>query len=280
MIGIEQLFNNVLLVSDVDGTLASDFKNYPQRNVDAVKRFHAKGGRFTIATGRHFQAVKEIVRLFEIHAPLILLNGGCIYDADAQKPIATHYLPQSAFDYMHELCHNPHLSSIRVMAADEKAYVVYAREDEDINSFEYKKYQMEFKSLEELCGMDLCKVLLVTNEQESAAFRAFVSQKNYTDVEFVASSERYYEMIPKGIHKAQGIGVVAQILNIDMSRVVAIGDYDNDLEMIEAVGFGVAPANAVDSVKAVARLVVGHCKDGAVADLIEYLETNLPANKN
>lgn len=264
-------------MSDIDGTLASDFKNYPQRNIDAVKRFHAKGGRFTVATGRHFQAVKEIVRLFEIHTPLILLNGGCIYDADAQKPIATHYLPLSAFDYMRAVSKCPHLSSIRVMAADEKAYVVYAREDEDINSFEYKKYQMEFRRLEELCGMDLCKVLLVTNEQESAAFRAFVSQKNYTDVDFVASSERYYEMIPKGINKAQGIGVVAQMLGIDISRVVAIGDYDNDLEMIQAAGLGVAPENATQSVKAAARLVVGHCKDGAVADLVEHLETNLLA---
>ena len=57
-----------------------------------------------------------------------------------------------------------------------------------------------------------------------------------------------------------------------MENVYAIGDYYNDTELLEAAGVSVVPENAPDDLKEQADLVVGHCYQGAVADLIEEIE--------
>ena len=51
----------------------------------------------------------------------------------------------------------------------------------------------------------------------------------------------------------------------------AIGDYYNDLEMIQTADIGAALVDSPDEVKAVATVVVGSVQNGAVADFIDYL---------
>ena len=57
-------------------------------------------------------------------------------------------------------------------------------------------------------------------------------------------------------------------------KIFAIGDYYNDLEMIEDADFGVTVENAPDKVKDVADLIVSKCEDGAITDLVEYMIKN------
>ncbi|NLA86727.1 MAG: HAD hydrolase family protein, partial [Clostridiales bacterium] len=54
--------------------------------------------------------------------------------------------------------------------------------------------------------------------------------------------------------------------------IMAIGDYYNDLELIETAAVGAVPAGAPDDLKQCADLVVCSCENGAVADFIEYIE--------
>jgi hydroxymethylpyrimidine pyrophosphatase-like HAD family hydrolase len=54
--------------------------------------------------------------------------------------------------------------------------------------------------------------------------------------------------------------------------VIACGDFENDTEMLKAADVAVAPENALDSVKEVADLVLCHCQEGLIADVIERIE--------
>ncbi|MCL2034037.1 MAG: HAD family hydrolase, partial [Oscillospiraceae bacterium] len=56
-------------------------------------------------------------------------------------------------------------------------------------------------------------------------------------------------------------------------RIAAIGDYYNDLEMLEYAGVGATVEEALDEIKGACDFVAGKCEDGAVADFIEYLES-------
>ncbi|WP_143521294.1 HAD-IIB family hydrolase, partial [Pseudomonas sp. 2995-1] len=60
------------------------------------------------------------------------------------------------------------------------------------------------------------------------------------------------EIIKAGIHKAVGIKEVSKFYQIPQDRIIAFGDEDNDLEMLEYAGCGVAMANAIDELKIVA----------------------------
>jgi hydroxymethylpyrimidine pyrophosphatase-like HAD family hydrolase len=54
---------------------------------------------------------------------------------------------------------------------------------------------------------------------------------------------------------------------------VCVGDYENDLALLGAADVAVCPGNAVDSVKAISKYMVCHCKDGALADMIDLIES-------
>lgn len=69
-------------------------------------------------------------------------------------------------------------------------------------------------------------------------------------------------VLPRGVDKARGVLAALDALGIDPARAAAAGDGENDVAMLSAVGYGVAVANAVDEVKAVARYVC----DGAGGD--------------
>jgi hydroxymethylpyrimidine pyrophosphatase-like HAD family hydrolase len=56
-----------------------------------------------------------------------------------------------------------------------------------------------------------------------------------------------------GVHKASGLKKLGDLLNIDLSEMIAFGDGANDFEMIEKVGLGVAMDNAIEGLKAKAK---------------------------
>ncbi|MDR3645533.1 MAG: HAD hydrolase family protein, partial [Clostridia bacterium] len=82
----------------------------------------------------------------------------------------------------------------------------------------------------------------------------------------------YFEMLPEGASKGETLLRLAQMLGIKKENTAAVGDYYNDIELVSSAGTGFAPAGAPQEVKAAAGHVVGSCEDGAVADVIEYLE--------
>ena len=77
----------------------------------------------------------------------------------------------------------------------------------------------------------------------------------YQAFEVFKSREIILEVMPKGVHKAAGLRLLTDYLALDRSQVMAMGDEENDLSMLEWAGLGVAMANGVPQVKAVAKAV-------------------------
>ena len=73
-----QIFKGMLLVSDIDGTL-TELTEIPQNNIEAINRFIALGGTFTLCTGRPKCALAEILPQLKVTAPIITINGGYVY---------------------------------------------------------------------------------------------------------------------------------------------------------------------------------------------------------
>jgi hydroxymethylpyrimidine pyrophosphatase-like HAD family hydrolase len=82
----------------------------------------------------------------------------------------------------------------------------------------------------------------------------------------------YYEALPDGVSKGTALLRLADMLNIAHENTVGIGDYFNDLTLVSMAGLGATVFGAPKELVDVAQFVTGPCKDGAVADLIEYLE--------
>ena len=88
--------------------------------------------------------------------------------------------------------------------------------------------------------------------------------------EITYSSGRYLEVIPAGADKGTGLLRLAEMLGVDVSETIGIGDSANDREMIEAAGLGVGVANVSDDVRPLCDLVLDtRGQDGAFMELVD-----------
>ena len=84
------------------------------------------------------------------------------------------------------------------------------------------------------------------------------------------SSNRYMEFNKIGVDKGEGLKHLAQIIGVDLSECIAVGDNYNDLPMLEVAGLSVAAGNAVDDVKKVCDVVTkADNNEGVIAEIIE-----------
>ena len=65
---------------------------------------------------------------------------------------------------------------------------------------------------------------------------------------------------------------LAARLGISMEHVYCAGDEANDVSMLRAAALGFAPANCAPAVRDCGAVIVGHAKEGAIADIIEILD--------
>lgn len=81
-------------------------------------------------------------------------------------------------------------------------------------------------------------------------------------------------VLPKGVDKASGLKAALADLNIDPAAVAAIGDAENDQDLLRVCGLGVAVANALDSLKAKADYVTSGARGQGVQELVNLLLTS------
>ena len=82
---------------------------------------------------------------------------------------------------------------------------------------------------------------------------AELSSRFSPELTITRTHPRLVEGTAQGVDKGLGVRHLCTLLNIDPQRVLAIGDSDNDIPMLEAVGFGVAMGNSTPGVMAVAQ---------------------------
>lgn len=85
------------------------------------------------------------------------------------------------------------------------------------------------------------------------------------------TTPKWLELMPLGITKGSGLQALTELLHIPMANVMAFGDGENDIEMLQAAGIGIAMENAMEEVKAAADdITAGNNNDGIAAALWKY----------
>ena len=119
----------LLLITDLDGTLLPSDKRIPPEDLEIIHRFQAAGGRFTIATGRTYEAAAAYLEQVQPNAPVILYNGAMLFDPVKQQPLVTLPLEPSVRQIVQEfLDWNPEMGA-EILTA-EGIYVIRVNEVE------------------------------------------------------------------------------------------------------------------------------------------------------
>lgn len=261
----------IIILSDMDGTLLDTKKNVSEENIAAIRRFTELGGKFTVATGRTVQSFEQFTKILDLREPIIMFNGAAIHDYTSGTTLYTHPLPAESREMTAELVRLMPEAGGEVLRI-EGTYV--------FNNTEYQQLHTrlcgitpEYAELDDIPDGGWLKVLFSLAPEDVPKLEILVKQLGYDkNVDFVKSSEIFLEMLPKGVSKGSALNEYRKLEGMREFIFVAIGDFDNDIEMIEAADFGVCPANAEDCVQQKADMVLSQTNDeSAVAELIDFI---------
>lgn len=246
--------SHVLLCSDVDGTLTSA-KGLCPRNVEAIDRFIAAGGRFSLCSGRDVEYLRSLPGI-RVSAPFVCLNGTQIYDAEAEQ---TLYLKALDASYRPAV-----IQAMERYPQTLHSTTVYQRG-------EHKSVQTTYRNGMDLTGIpetDIQKAVMgFTNEEDTLACKEWIEQ-SFPSLHLCRSWPIGLEILPKDGHKGLAVQRLKELTGAEL--LVAVGDFENDLDMLKAADLAYAPVGAHPSVLAVATAVCS-VEEGAVADVIDRI---------
>ena len=264
-------FSNIVFISDLDGTLLPDSKIPLQKDLEAIERFKAGGGIFTIATGRVIQAAEQYFGILKPNAPVILNNGSLIYDIRSGRTLYNCSLDRAAKDYTLELMERFPDMGVEINLPDK----IYAAR---INEWERKHLELtrlpyEEADIDEIPPEGWCKVLYSIGEGKTKELEAYAASMNWNKTSFVISGDFLFECLPKDTAKGIAMKELVKIQGWESLTVAAAGDYNNDIEMLEFADIGFAPQNAQEIVRNAAVFVTSaDCNNGFIAEAIDYIE--------
>ncbi len=269
------IFDGCLLACDIDGTLIESGYINPQ-NIEKIKYFIDEGGAFSLCTGRSMGAISDALGSLPPISPCVVLNGGMIYDYTKGETLFDVKIPKE--DYrITEIVKNCGEDVGIEVHAREKVFTIVKNYYTDLHQ-EYEKFEAPLVDFSFASQYDWNKVLFTFHNDEQREIVVELLKTEKTNSKFIKTCaiidgkpNSYYEQIPLGVSKATAIDRLCEILNIKKGRVFAIGDYYNDLEMIKKADISAAPVTSPDDLKAFADYITVSCKDGAVADFINYL---------
>lgn len=261
--------NKVLLITDMDGTFLNSEKVPSDKNLEAVSRFQKAGGKFTIATGRAFQAVKLYFEYFKCNFPMIMFNGGMVYDHVNQKSLYDSFVPEITKPMVVDILNRfPNLGCEILVKSNIKIV-----QFNDMEAYHTKicKSDPDYVSLDEI-DEPWYKVLFADTSDNIDEVQKYVESKDFSGVDFVRSDKFFYEILPLGNSKGTAVSKLREIFNLSDYTIVCVGDYNNDIEMLKYADVGICPSNATDDAKNAADIVLKESNDeNAIAAVIDFI---------
>ncbi len=268
-------YSKWLLVSDIDGTLNSKNRKTPECNIKAIERFTSNGGNFTLCSGRNLASLSHQYKKLKTTTPAICLNGAGIYDFSKGKTV--YYKPISLEGEKVILDLVNRYKSLQLTVFDMETVYLYKRTC---------LYGLVVSLLDGL-NRKLClkKTDLPKDRWGKATIFGFPSvckkvesilknDENLKHLDCFFTSPVSLEIVSKGVNKGSAVNKLAELISINPENIGAIGDYYNDVAMLQSVAHPVCCGQAPEDIKKLCEYVTCHCNDGAVNEFINYIEKN------
>ncbi|RNI25995.1 Cof-type HAD-IIB family hydrolase [Rufibacter latericius] len=265
------------ICTDIDGTLLNKDRELSQRTIDTIQRLD-KNLPFIMASARMPSAVRHLQeQLGILHHPMICFNGGYVllYDDSTQEPrvMDTVQIPASVCLEIAELAQGTSINVSLYQNDDWHAPQVDQWTEREIRHTKVEPTISPIKDVlqewqETSTGAH--KVMCMGDAEEIQKLWEALNPRFGGQLHIYRSNDRYLEIAPKTISKATALELLLKNhYEFGMESVMAFGDNYNDVEMLGAVGLGIAVGNARDEAKAAAKEVTAPSIEDGVAIAIE-----------
>ncbi|MCZ6872630.1 MAG: Cof-type HAD-IIB family hydrolase [bacterium] len=264
-----------LLALDVDGTILDPngvLRPAVQQAIAAVRK---RGIRVILCTGRRFRSALPVAQELELEAPLVVHNGALVKDPTSTETLHQTVVSSTVYQLAIE-----HLRPLSVPML----YVDAFNENVDILTEDIQRAH-PFQQAYLNDNLPHCRivpdintpppygVVMIGIMAEAVSLQPLQSQlaarlDGQAHVHLLINKNyqgHILQVLPPNVSKWKALRQLAHQEGVAEASIVAIGDDENDMEMIQQAGLGIAMGNAQAKVKAVADYVTGsNAEDGLV----------------
>ncbi len=268
-------YRETAIFSDLDGTLFDSDSRISARNLAAIRAYTEAGGLFAIATGRSFPNAVHYMKTYVPTAPSIVFNGSGVYDPQSrQYPVAVTVDHEAVLNVLLWCRENLPDLDVQVYGGETTYYITPP--DKATDALVEQLQPCTFATIEQITGEPWFKSLLYGVPEATSALHKYLIDSGLIErveiVRAITGIPPYYEhieLLPKNANKGTALDACRDLPCYRGRKLLAVGDYWNDYELLEHADLAFCPSNACDGVKAIAdRILVSNDED-AIADLIE-----------
>ncbi len=263
-----------LIVLDLDGTLLTDQQQISAKTKKTLLQAKEQGHQVMIATGRPYRASDLYYHELGLTTPIVNFNGAYVHHP---KNVSWQHMHTPIdLSVVHDVVNSINSYEYENIIAEVKDDIyVHTEDDRILNIFNMGNPKITLGDLYTHLMENPTSLLIQANEANSVIIRDHLQAVHAEVIEHRrwGAPLHIIEIVRRGLNKAVGIAHVAKDLGIPRDRIIAFGDEDNDLEMIEYAGLGVAMGNGIPSLKNIANEITTTNNDDGIAKiLIERLK--------
>lgn len=266
-----------LIAIDMDGTVLNSEHEVSEFNKKILNEVKDKNIKVVISTGRIFVSARYYAKLLGISTPIISCNGAYINGPINNDNIIIEN-PIEKEDVMYIL---------KTLEENDLKYRFYDAENFYARSYDsitqkYVEWNKKLK-VEDRINIEITESPFEIIERENVQILKFVVMDEDDDklekikkilldnanIDIVTSWEKSFDIMYKGVSKGSALKQLCDKLKIDRNEVIAIGDNENDMSMIEYAGLGIAMGNAEEIVKNIADYITDDNDNDGVAKAIQ-----------
>jgi Cof subfamily protein (haloacid dehalogenase superfamily) len=263
-----------MIALDLDNTLLNSAKEISSANMSILKKLHQSGVAVVLCTGRPINAVWPYVEQLGLTTPYdytVTFNGGLVVHNTNQHILQRTALKLNDFSLIYEFAksHNLPLSILDFKQVYNLTDLVPSTY-QDILKGPLKFVDSTFADLSD---QPYSKAIMSTDVSILDAARSSLPASIQHQYKIVRSQPQIMEFLPVNMSKAVGLKVLLQHFGLTAHNLMAFGDAENDLEMIQFAQVGVAMGNASNQIKKVATdITLDHNQDGVAVFLQKYFK--------
>lgn len=266
-----------LIALDLDGTLLNNQKMVTEHTKEVLYRAVQQGVIVMPATGRGLKALPKEVRELKGTSYALTVNGAAVVEYKTGKVVYSDYLDCKTaiealeygftFDalpdvYMDGVAYSEkeRLDQIeRYVESDLQKEMILKSRTPVENLIEFVKNHPE--------KIEKVNVIFRDMEERKKAYEHWSNDEN---VIATCSMDNNIELNSKTATKGRALIAFAKTLGISPEQIMVCGDSNNDLEMIQMAGLGVAMGNAIEEVKKIANFITKTNEEDGVAYAVEH----------
>ena len=267
------------LAIDLDGTLLAPGAVLTDRARGVIHRCIKKGLQIIIATGRAVESAERFRAPLGAEGPMIYFNGALIVNMPENELLKITLLDREKVEFCADLSRemNVHYQVFLPGAGDDRRIMLLSERDTPEREMYYKHTGVlsELVDLKEfLRGHEGCiKSMFLAEPEVQAVLREKLDKTLGNSVYITQTLRNFLEVMDADVSKGKALEFVMKHLSLKNDEVMAFGDEENDIPMLDAAGFSVVPSSAKDAVKAKADLVTAsNAEDGVAAFLEDFFK--------